>query len=514
MSLSPRDRSVKSPGPFVLGIIAVIAIVAGVLVRSWAYNATAGLRFQWDVGNAWQQGHSIVAHARDFKPGQWPSMWEVLRSYVGRYDAVISEHPDGSYILDYAPLRLLISTLWVWTTGEHATAPPDQLAGPLLDLNTGLELATAAMAYLLVRRIIGGKTEGAARWPALAAGLLIWFDPAVIIDAHVWPQWDIWPTPFILLGAYLAIDQRWLAAGLALGLAAMLKAQILLVAPFFLLWPLFQNRPRAALEVAAGIALAISVIISPWMLQTAGAAVFVVACGMMICVCARWIPRGWRGLAAAASVAGSLPLAGAWFGGSFGWWKIGFVYGANKFDVMSFPRVPNFPRVVNSLLGWTRSGNLATVNLPGLHLHPAVTARVILAVIYVAGLIPVAFRTARHDARGDRGVLLTLGVPWLLMFTFLPQMQPRYLIWAAVFSALPAGISGGWAMIHAGISMIASTTIVYTLLFHSAGAAAHPHWLAFLTDACNVLTPINIVLTVYVFWLALRPIQPAAAGVV
>jgi hypothetical protein len=64
----------------------------------------------------------------------------------------------------------------------------------------------------------------------------------MILDAHGWPQWDVWIVPFYLLTALAASTKRWFWCGCLLAAGAMLKGQLLFVASFFVLWPLWQKK--------------------------------------------------------------------------------------------------------------------------------------------------------------------------------------------------------------------------------------------------------------------------------
>ncbi len=102
-------------------------------------------------------------------------------------------------------------------------------------------------------------------WAAgLMAAIFIWFDPALIVDGHVWPQWDGWVLPPFLAAALLASLDGWLLAGVALGIGAMFKGQVLLGSPVLLVWPLVSLRWGAAGRLVVGFALAAGLIVSPW----------------------------------------------------------------------------------------------------------------------------------------------------------------------------------------------------------------------------------------------------------
>ena len=92
----------------------------------------------------------------------------------------------------------------------------------------------------------------------------------MILDAHGWPQWDVWILPFYLFAAFAALKNRWFVCGCLLATGAMFKGQLLFVAPFFVLWPLWQKRWNRALRVLAGFIATAALIASPWLLTHAG----------------------------------------------------------------------------------------------------------------------------------------------------------------------------------------------------------------------------------------------------
>lgn len=100
----------------------------------------------------------------------------------------------------------------------------------------------------------------------LVAGLMLWFDPALLMNAHVWPQWDVWLLPPFLLAAVLTSLDWWFTAGLVLGAGMMFKGQLLILGPFFAFWPLVSGRWGAAARLVSGFIVAAGVILSPWLL--------------------------------------------------------------------------------------------------------------------------------------------------------------------------------------------------------------------------------------------------------
>ena len=128
-----------------LGIIVALALWSGLWLREWIYPASEAYRFRWDMNNAWKQGMIILDAARappDISKTS-PTLGQVYRSYLTRYDAAIAASVDGRYQLDYPPGRLLLIAVWVWANSIAEQVPPesiDTVIWPLLMLNTAFEL--------------------------------------------------------------------------------------------------------------------------------------------------------------------------------------------------------------------------------------------------------------------------------------------------------------------------------------------------------------------------------------
>ncbi|MDB5328235.1 MAG: hypothetical protein JWM57_3804 [Phycisphaerales bacterium] len=99
---------------------------------------------------------------------------------------------------------------------------------------------------------------------AVIVGLLIWFDPTLRMDGHVYPQWDSWLLPPYLAAVLLASFDCWLLAGMMMGIGMMFKGQFLIGAPVLLIWPLAGLRWGAAARLITGFALMAGLLLSPW----------------------------------------------------------------------------------------------------------------------------------------------------------------------------------------------------------------------------------------------------------
>jgi hypothetical protein len=502
-------------------VVVLISIREGLALRRWTYAATVPFRFHFDINNAWTQGTGVVERARrlDPKAGR-VSFHNLMRSYLNRYDAAIEQHPDGDYQLDYPPARLLIMSIWVWHETDEGRpqlpvitlfglrigpgkplGDPADFAGPLLEINTAFELLAMAGAFMLGRAVLRRANVRWADFLALGPALLLWFNPALLIDAHAWPQWDAWPLPFWLWAGYFAVTRRWLAAGLCLGLGTMFKGQIFMTMSFFVLWPLFQLRLRAVLEVAAGMLLGMMLFVCPWMLQTSAAkAEFAIVLLFTLAVLP-WIKRDWRMLVLCASAGVSLLLTGLFLGGSFAWWHVGFEYGADRYTALTMGPTPNLAAGLQDL-GWGLSNVVCSFDGSHPAIHADITLRQALIGAYVVALVLCSIAAAIQDSRGDRRLLLAMATPWLVMFAFLPQMHERYLIWGAVFTGLAACVSAGSTLLHLVVTFIACIPMLPEMLGSSGHTQDYPKWVNFLDHFCNDSAALTVLLAMIFVYLS------------
>jgi len=495
---NPSTLAVQSPSPragiarskaagALLAIIflalSASAIWAGLRLRQWIYPASEQFRFHYDINNAWTQGRGVVDDARQLDPAaDRVPVANLMRAFLSRYDTAIQNHPDGDYQLDYPPARLLIMSIWVWRQTDDGKGPlpqasmfgahfwssqqqtgPADLAGPLLDINTLFELAAMAGAFMLTRAVL---RRGGVKWAdflALGPAILLWFNPALLLDAHVWPQWEAWPLPFWLWAGYFAVTRRWLASGMCLGLGAMFKGQIALTMGVFILWPLFQWRLRALLDVVVGILFGAMLETSPWMLWSLTAKIVFGIVLVATFVLLPRLPRRWRMTALCGIVGCSLLLSGLMLWGDFAWWRVGFIYGADRWTDMNRGPAPNLPQTLSNDYGWQTMDVVYTLDLPRFGVHTDITMQEALGAVYALGLLLASIAAALQDSRNDRRLLLALGAPWLVMFAILPQMHERYLVWGAALTALAVAVSVGTTLLHVLVTITACIPIALSL---------------------------------------------------
>jgi hypothetical protein len=252
------------------------AFVAGWNLRRWVFDMAQPIRFSDDLERGFYWGLEASG----------------LEGYLNQYDKMdpqVPEWQDNRWVpwLDYGPLRLLVMREWAIhqrTVAERTGLPPYDI--PSLDawqrdydfnafvmhFNITLEFFACVCAFFLTRLWVIGGTPSTERghftgvWQGIVAALLLWFSADSIISAHGWFQWDTWPVPWYLLACLLASLDWWLCAGIAVAIGICFKGQMLSISPIFIIWPLVQGRPLAAVRWCIGILLGFAVIAGGWML--------------------------------------------------------------------------------------------------------------------------------------------------------------------------------------------------------------------------------------------------------
>jgi hypothetical protein len=461
-----------------LGFLIATVFLAGIQLRRWIGDTTRHVRYQHDIVNGFYWGSEVLKEARRLSPDERSaSSWTgFCRGYFALYDRVKDEAYEQEYGLDYAPLRLLAMAIWAkevrdgfpWVDNDHP-----KLVNPLLKINFICELVSALAIFLLVRECLrrSRPTQSSLlnRLPqqhrgwicGLAAASAAWLEPSMILDAHGWPQWDVWILPFYLFAALAALRDRWFWCGCLLAVGAMLKGQLLFVAPFFVFWPLLQKRWVPTLRVFAGFVVTIALIVSPWLLRTPAAwiAVITVAVISSLFVLRYKLPHGAAWLAGIIGCA--VFVIGAFTGGSFAWLQVGFIYGTEHYPYLFISSCYNLPSLL-SKVGWSLKDSFLSAHLGSLHMR--ITLQWTLRLLYLVALALCARGLARHLRDRDPRVLIAIAAPWLLMFALLGQMHERYLMWGAVVSAVALGVSVRLSIIHFILSAASTAMIVNVML--------------------------------------------------
>jgi len=461
-----------------IGLLIATVFLAGIQLRRWIGDTTRHVRYQHDIVNGFYWGSEVLKEARRLSPDERSAnSWTgFCRGYFALYDRVKDKAYEQEYGLDYAPLRLLVMAIWAkqvrdgfpWVDNDHP-----KLVNPLLKINFICELVSALAIFLLVRECLqrSRPTQSSLlnRLPqqhrgwicGLAAASAAWLEPSMILDAHGWPQWDVWILPFYLFAAFAALKDRWFWCGCLLAVGAMFKGQLLFVAPFFVFWPLWQKGWLPTLRVLAGFVATTAFIVSPWLLRTPAAWSVLAAFAVITPLFVVRFKLTNQGASVAGIIGCAVFVIGAFTGGSFAWLQVGFIYGTEHYPYLFISSCYNLPSLL-SQVGWSLKDPFLSAHFGSLHLH--ITLQWTLRLLYLVALALCARGLARHLRDRDPRALIAIAAPWLLMFALLGQMHERYLMWGAVVSAVALGVSVRVSIIHFILSAASTAMIVHVML--------------------------------------------------
>jgi hypothetical protein len=468
----------KPAGRILIALLIAAIFLTGIQLRRWIGDTTRHVRYQHDIVNGFYWGSEVLKEARRLSPDESSaSSWTgFCRGYLALYDRVKDKASEGEYNLDYAPLRLLAMAIWAkevrdgfpWVDNDHP-----KLVNPLLKINFICELVSALAIFLLVRECLrrSRPTQSSLlnRLPqqhrgwicGLAAASAAWLEPSMILDAHGWPQWDVWILPFYLFAAFAALKDRWFWCGCLLAVGAMLKGQLLFVAPFFVFWPLWQKGWLPTRRMLAGFVATTAFVVSPWLLRTPAAWAVLAAFAVITPLFVVRFKLTNQGASVAGIIGCAVFVIGAFAGGSFAWLQVGFIYGTEHYPYLFISSCYNLPSLL-SQVGWSLKDPFLSAHFGSLHLH--ITLQWTLRLLYLVALALCARGLARHLRDRDPRVLIAIAAPWLLMFALLGQMHERYLMWGAVVSAVALGVSVRLSIIHFILSAASTAMIVHVML--------------------------------------------------
>src|SRR5438445_10044934 len=433
-----KQLFVSKFGRRVFAALLVVALfLGGVQLRRWIGESTRHVRYQHDIVNAFYWGSETLKETRRLSPDESTanSFTGFCRGYFALYDRVKGKSYEKDYGLDYPPLRLLVMAIWAKEVRNQFPGVDDghpKLVNPLLKINLLCELLSAVAIFFLVRLCVQrcSRTTRSSLLPGLplrdrasicglAAASVAWLEPSMILDAHGWPQWDVWILPFYLLAALAALKNRWFSCGCLLAAGAMLKGQLLFVAPFFVFWPLWQKRWARALRMLAGFAATVALIVAPWLLCNPAAWIVVALVAGLSSLFLLGSGSQDAGAWVAGIIACAVFLIGAWDGGSFAWLQIGFIYGSEHYPYLFISSCYNLPSLLSNL-GWSLKDPFWSVNFGSLHFD--LTLQWMLRLLYLGALALCARGVAQHAHDRDPRLLIAIAMPWLLMFALLGQL--------------------------------------------------------------------------------------------
>lgn len=448
---SLRDRwgvRARIAGGAVIGLVLLASLLAGLWIRQWTWQVTEHIHWERNARNALTWGQRVLDGVDPANRGTGAATWaQAWRGYWPHYDE-LAAHPEWvRERVDYAPLRLMVAVAWAKTAraaagGGYVEWEPDQTYF-MLRLNKIMELAAAVAAGLVAHHWAkrGGRSPEASLIAGIVAGLLLWFNVAVILEAHGWPQWDIWAIPFYLLAVYAASRNAWMTAGVFVGIGALLKGQIMFAAPVLLLWALFSGRPIAALRMVIGIAWPVTIVTLPWLLRGALPwTIVLLVAAAAIAVSVRWGRRAVSGtwlativrLSSAVTVLTIVMVVASWRG-NFTWFVAGYMTGTEKFPLLARNAGSNLGAILEQRYGW-KYGDI---------LFGDWTINQFMLTLFIASVVICGVGATIHARRNSSRFVAAIVAPWVLSFALMPQMDGRYLLYgastAAVFTCLGVG---------------------------------------------------------------------------
>lgn len=412
----PAGIALPAAGWVLIAVLVAFGAWYGVKWRADYWNMSQSIRFTYDITNGYDLGRSVVEQTR-IPAGQPVPFAAYLTAYLDAYAGAVKDaekrprinngQPD--YHLDYAPGRLFIMSMWVrhlWQQGITAWNRDDATTAPLLRVNAIASAITAVAMGLLVRHWrryrdgLPALPDWRSPWrelPAVFAMLAVWLNPALIWNAHAWPQWDCWLLPFFVIGVLLASKQQWLAAGFVIAIGALFKGQLVITTPVLILWALFTGRPVAAVRFLIGVALLAALVALMWIAREPTARLYLAGCGVailagvlvpgsrrkfdaisivvasiagvlvalvlvksfnlptfaavvllvgLIAIAPRWTPRPLIPAAVAVAIAGCIFLAGYAWGEPYHWFEVSYVYPTHRRQYMSIGPITNLPALL------------------------------------------------------------------------------------------------------------------------------------------------------------------------
>ncbi|MFT3785584.1 MAG: hypothetical protein QM770_05395 [Tepidisphaeraceae bacterium] len=295
--------------------------------RATLWTETAPIRFHGDIENARAQARTVLRLAASIThPNENPddvigklTLAETFEGYRAIYDWHLDrpvnqrvpnmrrrdamQLPPNDrppiYELDYPPMRMAVMTLWTWNnarSGELDRHYAADMTEPLRDFNASMMVIACGAALLLVhtvRRKMDSHFGTSILLGAIAASLL-WANPAVMINGHAWPQWDVWVIPGTLVPLYLAYSGRWALAGAALTFFGMFKGQIFLAAIPLAVWPIVSLQLGSVLRLACGALCGAGAVVWVWLVKDTASFTWIVTAGLAAVPIMLW-PKRHRG---------------------------------------------------------------------------------------------------------------------------------------------------------------------------------------------------------------------------
>lgn len=349
-------------------------------------------------------------------------------------------------------------------------------------------------------------------WAALAASLQAWVTAGLIIGVGAMFKGQqllvapLFPLLAVCMGRPIAA-LRWLA-GLALGLAVSVSPWLLAtpfqpvveqgaqrattrsadlplinrsavgwvasVAGLFVSLALLKALPRRAWVFAAQCVITAVAAMALIVLALTWADGWMLALPLAALLALSWAARGvgTSGAVVAAAIALALFTCVPIFGASVGWLKVGLLNGTQRWPQLYIANAYNIPALLDHQFGFNNGDDLhaAVFHLPAWlgadeqGVGRPVTLKALLSSVYFTTLALCACGAARWWRRGDRRVLVAMMAPWLLLFTIMPQMHERYLLFAATLTAALVAVRWPYLLLCLLLSWLSTCMTANTML--------------------------------------------------
>ena len=161
---------------------------------------------------------------------------------------------DGMPRVTYPPLMTWLARAALWMGGGGKDVAPTDFRTPFAGL-----MCLCDMGMIVVLMLLGlerGLKSG------LAAAAIWAFNPASLFDTGYWIQSNPAMLLAIGLAAALGIWKRWFWAGLALGIACLLKPQAWILIPMLWLWARHDEGRRALWRSVMGLLVPILLVLA------------------------------------------------------------------------------------------------------------------------------------------------------------------------------------------------------------------------------------------------------------
>ncbi len=241
--------------------------------------------------------------------------------------------------------------------------------------------------------------------------------------------------------------------------AVLIALQLMLSLFFFRRW----SKIAIVLHLVA-VAAGFELVLWPWT-KTVAPEYFWLAFGAIaaIAIVARLLPRrfapAWFCAAATAAIFACVPL----FHTSMDWYTVGIKASTNQHPNLQWCKPTNLGALLEEEYHWQFKDEINLADyLPFLQERWDVPMRYLMIGAYLLCAALSGIGMAVQHRRRSPAFFFAMVAPWILMFTLLPQMQARYLLWGAVFSAATASFSVEGLLLYL---LLAAISVADTAVF-------------------------------------------------